>query len=135
MNFGDQGVLQGRIVQFGYGSAFLADHQNAVRTMRQIVASRKGVDRFDSMSQARGKQEVECAVDGWRRRPGMGLFHFVEERIRFGGSTGVQEQFEHFAANWRQPFAAIAAILFSECKRRLDLRGQYGFAHGNSAPK
>lgn len=91
MDFRHKRALQRRIVQLGDAAALLADHQNAMRAMGQVVTRSKRVDGFDAMHQARSQQKIECAIDRRRCRSGMRLLHLVEQSVCFCRTAGIQQ--------------------------------------------
>ena len=113
----DERLAQFRLMQFGDVAALLADHENAVLALREVVADREGIDRLDAMYEPRRKQEVQRAIHRGRRRAWVDLAHFVEQRIRFGGAPRIQQQLQHFAADRREFLAAFATIFFRESQR------------------
>lgn len=110
MDFPDQRALQRWVVKFGDFSAMLADDQDAMATVRQVMANRERIDRFDFVHEASRQEKVERAVHGWRRGGWMHLFHFIENRIRLGRPARGQQKLEHLPAYRRQALATIATI-------------------------
>ena len=74
-----------------------------------VDAGDEGVAALDAVDQAVVAQEVERAVDGDRRGPAAGRRGAVDDLVGAERLVAFEQDFEHLAAQRRQPLRALRA--------------------------
>lgn len=88
-------------------SAAGTDDEQIMRGTRRIVAGCPGVDRIQTMNQALVDQKIQRPVNRGRRRTGVLGAYGIQQLVGLDAATVAQEQFQHLAADGRQPAAAL----------------------------
>ena len=78
---GGDRVGKTRAVQFVGIAALGADQKEAAVTLSRMGAADEGIHALDAVDQAVLDQEVECAIDGGRRRAEILVAQLVEQRV------------------------------------------------------
>ncbi|CFP65017.1 Uncharacterised protein [Bordetella pertussis] len=108
------------IADFGHRAASGTYHQQVVRFAGRVVAGAPCVDRVQAVDQAFVHQEIERAIDRGRRRAGMFGAHRLEQLVRLEAAAVDQQQLQHFAADGRQPPAALRTEGFGQIELGAD---------------
>lgn len=83
----------------------------------RMNAADKGIQTGDPMDEAMCNQEFERAVYGRRRHPAALTAQSIKQRIGADWLVAAPNQFQHTAAQFRQPRSAARAKSFSRAKR------------------
>lgn len=103
------GVVVG--VTFFNAAAALADEEFSQIALMTMITGDESIERFDPVNKSQFREEVECAVDGWRLGTAAFRLKSVEQVISFHRAAVRNHEFKHMLAQRRESFARRFANL------------------------